>query len=145
MQSIHLVLGRSKYLENLFFILHVGASLMLLWALISGHPTPELLWLSMTLIFLSWHNCLVKHAFKTDPHAVRELIYLSRDEQWQLRFVNGKQIFTKLSADSVLIFGITLLKFKQEGYFLHIPILIAKDSIGNEDFRLLSKWWRQHG
>jgi hypothetical protein len=145
MQSIHLVLGRSNLLAQFFSILHAGACTMLLWAWIGDNLDIELIWLCITIIFLSWHNCLTKHAFKTDLNAVQELIYMPLTRCWQIKFVNGKEIFANLCADSVLILGISLLKFKQEGYFLCKPILISQDTIGKEDFRLLRKWWRQHG
>lgn len=145
MPSIHLVLGRSNFLANFFSMQHVGACIMLLWAWIGGALDVEVIWVGIVIIFLSWHNCLIKHAFKYHPTSVQEIAYLPSQQCWQIKFVNGQQIFTSLCADSVLIFGISLLKFKQEGYFLCRPVLISQDMVGKEDFRQLRKWWRQYG
>ncbi|MFN7096916.1 MAG: protein YgfX [Gammaproteobacteria bacterium] len=145
MQSIHLVLGRSNYLANLFFLLHAGAYLMLLWVLIDNHAAILFYLFGTLIICLSWYNCHIKHVVKTSPCAVIELMYFPIENQWQITFFNKQQVFAKLSSDSVLTFGISLLKFKQEGHYLYKSVLITKDVIGQEKFRLLRKWWRQYG
>ena len=145
MPPIHLVLGASKQLARLFFILHGGAALMMLWAWIGGQLPFLLILINLLALLLSWAHCLEKHAFRTHQQAIKELRCDPRQAAWVVLLNNGQQYLLHLSGDSTLTFGISLLKFKQRGCFLNRVALIYQDALDKESYRQLRKWWRYYG
>lgn len=142
--SIQLDLGNSKFLSFIFIFLHGGAALMLIWS-IYYWLTPNILIFGLMLavgIGISlWYN-LVLHARKTHPKAVKALIYLPLEQVWLLVFVNAKPEKFVLLSDSVLFFGLGLLKFKRGDHFLNKSVLICQDGIQQKQFKDLRRWWK---